>query len=86
MRVLHWKPFGTISGRFKLNPERVGYLTQKPLAQLDSIIKASSNEGAIMPAPFCGWAIARVAVDLLDRTWAAIALSPLAANLVRQRM
>ena len=34
--------------------ERVGYPTQKPLALLNRIIKASSNEGDIVLDPFCG--------------------------------
>ena len=35
--------------------ERIGYPTQKPLALLDRIIKASSNEGDVVLDPFCGW-------------------------------
>ncbi|MDR0909299.1 MAG: hypothetical protein LBM77_05980 [Spirochaetaceae bacterium] len=34
--------------------ERLGYPTQKPLALLDRIIKASSNEGDVVFDPFCG--------------------------------
>ena len=34
--------------------ERLGYPTQKPLALLDRIIKASSNEGHVVFDPFCG--------------------------------
>src|SRR5687767_5320473 len=34
--------------------ERMGYLTQKPIALLDRIIKASSNPGDIIFDPFCG--------------------------------
>ena len=40
-----------------INPmakERTGYPTQKPLALLERIIKASSNEGDIVLDPFCG--------------------------------
>jgi len=66
--------------------ERVGYPTQKPLALLDRIIKASSNEGDIVLDPFCGCATACVAADRLGRQWAGIDLSPLAAQLVRQRI
>ena len=43
--------------------ERVGYPTQKPLALLDRIIKASSNEGDVVLDPFCGCATACVAAD-----------------------
>ncbi len=34
--------------------EQLGYPTQKPLALLDRIIRASSNEGDIVLDPFCG--------------------------------
>ena len=36
--------------------------------------------------PFCGCATACVAADRLDRRWAGIDLSPLAARLVRTRI
>ena len=66
--------------------ERVGYPTQKPLALLERIIKASSDEGDIVLDPFCGCATACVAADRLDRQWVGIDLSPLAARLVRNRI
>jgi len=34
--------------------EKLGYPTQKPLALLERIIKASSNEGDMVLDPFCG--------------------------------
>ena len=66
--------------------ERVGYPTQKPLALLDRIIRASSNEGDMIFDPFCGCATALVAADRLDRQWAGIDLSELAARLVLKRL
>ena len=33
--------------------ERLGYPTQKPLALLDRIIRASSNEGDVVLNPYC---------------------------------
>ena len=36
--------------------ERTGYPTQKPLALLDRIIRASSNPGDLVLDPFCGCA------------------------------
>ena len=66
--------------------ERLNYPTQKPLALLDRIIKASSNEGDMVLDPFCGCATACVAADRLDRQWVGIDLSPLAARLVRNRI
>ncbi|MDE0149146.1 MAG: DNA methyltransferase [Rhodospirillaceae bacterium] len=66
--------------------ERVGYPTQKPLVLLDRIIRASSNPGDMVLDPFCGCATALVAADRLDREWAGIDLSPLAARLVLKRL
>jgi len=66
--------------------ERVGYPTQKPLKLLDRIIRASSNPGDVVLDPFCGCATALVAADRLDRQWAGIDLSPLAARLVLKRL
>ena len=40
--------------------ERIGYPTQKPLALLEQIIKASSNEGDMVLDPFAGCATACV--------------------------
>ncbi len=66
--------------------ERVGYPTQKPLALLERIIKASSNEGDIVLDPFCGCATACVAADRLSRRWVGIDISPKAVELVNMRL
>lgn len=72
-----------------INPnakERTGYPTQKPLALLERVIRASSNEGNLILDPFCGCATALVAADRLQREWAGIDLSPLAVKLVNDRI
>ena len=66
--------------------ERTGYPTQKPLALLGRVIKASSKPGDMVLDPFCGCATALVAADRLARRWAGIDLSPLAINLVNERI
>ena len=66
--------------------ERVGYPTQKPLALLERIIKASSNEGDTVLDPFCGCATTCVAAEFLNREWVGIDISPKAADLVKSRM
>ncbi|MCY3979088.1 MAG: DNA methyltransferase [Chloroflexi bacterium] len=66
--------------------ERVGYPTQKPLALLDRIIKASSDPGDIVLDPFCGCATTCVAADDLGRDWIGIDISPKAAELVVRRI
>ena len=66
--------------------ERTGYPTQKPLALLERIIEASSNEGDIVLDPFCGCATTLIAAEKLGREWAGIDISPKAVELVRHRM
>ena len=52
--------------------ERMGYATQKPLALLDRIIRASSNEGDVVFDPFCGCATTLEAAHRLGRQWIGI--------------
>ena len=66
--------------------ERIGYPTQKPLALLERIIKASSDEGNVVLDPFCGCATACVAAENLGRRWIAIDISPKAVELVNMRL
>ena len=66
--------------------ERTGYPTQKPLALLERIIRASSDKGDMILDPFCGCATTLVAADRLQRRWAGIDLSPLAIKLVNERV
>ncbi len=49
--------------------ERLDYATQKPLALLDRIIRASSNEGDVVFDPFCGCATTIEAAERLGRKW-----------------
>ena len=65
--------------------ESTGYPTQKPLALLERIIRASSNPGDTVLDPFCGCATSCIAAEKLDRKWIGIDLSPLALTLVKRR-
>ena len=78
-----WTDIPPINSRAK---ERRGYPTQKPLALLERIIKASSNEGDVLLDPFCGCATALVAAEKLGRDWVGIDLSPKAKDLIRSRI
>ena len=49
--------------------ERTGYPTQKPLALLERIIRASSDEGDVVCDPFAGCATTLVAAEKLRRQW-----------------
>ncbi len=66
--------------------ERMGYPTQKPLALLDRIVKASSNKNDIVLDPFCGCATTCIAAEVLHRNWIGIDISPKALELVKVRL
>ena len=66
--------------------ENIRYPTQKPLALLDRIIKASSNEGDMVLDPFCGCATTCVAAERLGRQWIGIDISVKAYELVKDRL
>ncbi|WP_419842107.1 DNA methyltransferase [Candidatus Poriferisodalis sp.] len=68
------------------SPERIGYPTQKPLAVLHRVIEASSNPGEIVFDPFAGCATTCVAAHDLNRSWIGIDISPMAAQLVVDRL
>ena len=66
--------------------ERLGYPTQKPLALLERIVQASSNEGDVVLDPFCGCGTAIDAAQKLGRRWIGIDVTYLAIALIRRRL
>jgi site-specific DNA-methyltransferase (adenine-specific) len=66
--------------------EGLGYPTQKPLALLERIIQASSNEGDTVLDPFCGCGTAVHAAQNLKRNWIGIDITHLAVSLIEKRM
>ena len=78
--ILDAKPLSTSS------KERTGYPTQKPLALLERIIKASSNPGDMVLDPFCGCATTCIVAEKLNRQWVGIDLSGKAVELVKLRL
>jgi len=66
--------------------ERLGYPTQKPLALLERIIRASSNEGDVVLDPFCGCGTAVVAAQKLNRRWIGIDITHLAITVMKERL
>lgn len=78
--------FTDIPGLGASSAERTGYPTQKPLALLERIIRASSDEGDLVLDPFCGCATALVAAEKLARRWVGIDVSPQAVDLVNRRI
>jgi site-specific DNA-methyltransferase (adenine-specific) len=66
--------------------ERLGYPTQKPVALLERIIAASSNEGDLVLDPFCGCGTTIHAAQKLKRRWIGIDVTHLAIALVERRL
>jgi site-specific DNA-methyltransferase (adenine-specific) len=66
--------------------EYLGYPTQKPVALLKRIVKASSNPGDIVLDPFCGCGTALAAAQELGRKWIGIDITPLAINVIAKRL
>jgi site-specific DNA-methyltransferase (adenine-specific) len=66
--------------------ERLGYPTQKPLALLERILAASSNEGDLVLDPFCGCGTTVHAAEKLKRNWIGIDITHLAVSLIRRRL
>ncbi len=66
--------------------ERLGYPTQKPLALLERIISASSNEGDVVLDPFCGCGTAVAAAQKLGRKWIGIDITHLSIALMKYRL
>ena len=66
--------------------ELLGYPTQKPLALLERLIKASSNPGDIIFDPFCGCGTALDAAHGLNRHWVGIDLTVLALEPMERRL
>ncbi|MBI5651879.1 MAG: restriction endonuclease [Chloroflexi bacterium] len=66
--------------------ERMDYPTQKPLALLERIINASSNEGDVVLDPFCGCGTAVAAAQKLNRKWIGIDITHLSIALQKNRL
>ncbi|MEA3311770.1 MAG: DNA methyltransferase, partial [candidate division WOR-3 bacterium] len=84
------KNIGTIwTDIFPINAvakERLGYPTQKPVALLERILQASSNEGDVVLDPFCGCGTTIAAAQTLGRRWIGIDITYLAINLIKNRL
>jgi DNA modification methylase len=75
-----------ISSLAAASAERLGYPTQKPLALLERVVRASSNPNDIVLDPFCGCGTAVHAAQKLGRRWVGIDITHLAISLIEKRM
>jgi adenine specific DNA methylase Mod len=78
-----WDDIPPINSQSK---ERLGYPTQKPVALLERILAASSNEGDVVLDPFCGCGTAVHAAEKLNRRWVGIDITNLAISLIEKRL
>ncbi|MFC4455598.1 DNA methyltransferase [Deinococcus sonorensis] len=69
-----------------LAQERLGYPTQKPLALLERIVRASSNPGDVVLDPFCGCGTTVCAAEKLERDWIGIDITHLSVALIKARL
>jgi site-specific DNA-methyltransferase (adenine-specific) len=66
--------------------ERLGYPTQKPLALLERILAASSNEGDVVLDPFCGCGTTVHAAEKMGRRWIGIDITTIAIEMIEKRL
>ena len=78
-----WTDISIINNRSK---ELLGYPTQKPLALLERILNASSDEGDVVLDPFCGCGTTVHAAQKLNRQWIGIDVTHLAISLIQKRL
>ena len=69
-----------------VSKERLGYPTQKPVALLERILMASSNEGDVVLDPFCGCGTTIHAAQKIRRKWIGIDVTHLAISLIEKRL
>ena len=78
-----WNDISSLSG---VHAERLGYPTQKPVALLERIVQASSNEGDVVLDPFCGCGTTIAAAQKLNREWIGIDITHLSVGLQKYRL
>ncbi len=66
--------------------ERLGYPTQKPVALLERLIRASTKEGDVVLDPFCGCGTTIHAAERLGRSWIGIDVTYLAIQVIVDRI
>jgi len=81
-----WWEFA-IAARFPVDGvKRTGYPTEKPVALLERIIKASSNEGDLIADFFCGSGTTAAVAEKINRKWITTDLGRFSIHTTRKRM
>lgn len=73
-----------ISPLNNVDAERLGYPTQKPVALLEHLLRAASNEGDVVLDPFCGCGTTIEAAQKLRRRWIGIDITEQAIRVIRK--
>jgi adenine specific DNA methylase Mod len=66
--------------------EKLGYMTQKPLALLERIVSVSSKRGDLVLDPFCGCGTTVEAAETLGRRWIGIDVAIRAIEIIKGRL
>lgn len=78
-----WTDIPSLGGEGGGTGEALGYPTQKPIALLERIIRASTDEDQIVFDPFCGCGTAIYAAHLTNRKWIGCDIAILSVQIVR---
>jgi site-specific DNA-methyltransferase (adenine-specific) len=81
-----WTDCPAMVANTPLRRESTGYPTQKPLALLERIVRASSREGGRVVDPFCGSGTTLVAASRLGRTFAGGDVGDIALETTARRL
>src|SRR5262249_41498026 len=81
-----WTDVPAMKANTPLLRETTGYPTQKPLALLERVVRASSEEGGLVIDPFCGSGTTLVAAAKLGRRFAGCDVGELAIATTRRRL
>ncbi len=81
-----WDDIPSLGGLSKSASESRGYPTQKPVALVERIVRASSNQNNIVLDAFCGCGTALVAAQKLNRQWIGIDVSPTSCRVMAKRL
>lgn len=78
-----WTDIDAINSQAK---ERLGYPTQKPVALMERILLASTNENDVVLDPFCGCGTTIDAAQKLARRWMGIDITYISIDLIEKRL
>ena len=84
--LVNCRDYWNIDAVGRSSSERMGYPTQKPLALLDRVIRASCPPDGVVLDPFCGCGTTIHAAQNLDRTWIGIDVCVQACKVIQNRI